>query len=303
MLTIVVAISLTVTTQPSDALPDEDAGGSVLAQVNLEAIGGMALTPMAYVTHAPQPGQIGRPVVSVVGAAGHDKRLGALTLTLPVTDRLEFGFSHQTMHLGSLRHRIRQTLGVDMGTHHVELDTLSAKLVLVPEGTDPLGWMPAIAVGAAYKHNPKLDRINKKLFGGLAFMGIDDDDGVDYTLTATRQFDGLLPTPLILSAGLRLTEANQTGFFGFTDGYRLMFEASLAWYLTDNLVMAIEYRQKPDRLRRFGSLYLPEDDWWGLFAAYQFDDHLSVGLGVANVGRVANSREPALIGLAVTYGF
>lgn len=303
MLSTVVAIALSVIAQPSDALPDEDTRSRGLAQINLDALGGMVFTPMAYVAHAPPPGQIGRPLVSVVGADGHDKRLGAVMVTLPVTDRLEVGFSHQTLHLGSLRHRIRQDLGIDMGTHHNELNTFSAKLVLVPEGADPLGWTPAIAVAAAYKHNPKLDGINKKLFGGLAFLGIDDDDSIDYTLTATRQFRGLLPTPLILSAGLRLSEANQTGFSGFTDGYRLTFEGSLAWFLTENLTMAVEYRQKTDRLRRFPSLYLPEDDWWGIFASYQFDDHLSIGLGVANVGRVANSREPAVIGLAVSYGF
>jgi hypothetical protein len=166
-----------------------------------------------------------------------------------------------------------------------------------------MAWMPAVAAGAYYKRNGEVRTINKRLLGGLRWMGMDDDEGVDFTVTASRQFCCPLGGPVVVSAGVRFTESNQAGFFGFRDGYRGVFEGSVAWPLSERLVVGAEFRQKPDRLRRVGSLYLPEDNAWALFAAYRVNEHLSIGLGYANVGRVANSREPALLGLSIVYGF
>jgi hypothetical protein len=280
----------------------ERAGGQVF-QVNLDGVGGMVFTPLAAIAHSPPAGEIGRPVVGLIGAAGHDKILGATSLTVPITDRLEVGVSHETLHLGSLRHEVRETVGLDMGTDHVGVETVGAKYILVPAGGFSMEWMPAVAVGAYYKRNCELRAIDKRLLGGLKWMGMDDDDGVDFTVTGTRAFPGPLGGPMVVSAGVRFTEANQAGFFGFSDGYRALFEGNVAWAVSERWVLGAEYRQKPDRLRRAGSLYLPEDNAWAVFAAYRVNEHLSIGLGCANVGRVANSREHALLGLSIVYGF
>jgi len=292
--------------QPSTRPVDSTADGGLTAKVfqtNLDGVGGMAFTPLAQAAHAPPPGRLGRPVVSTMFGAGHDKILSAAALTLPVTDRIELGVSHQTLHLGSLRSRVRRATTLDMGTHHVTVETVSLKYVVVPEGGLSLDWMPAVAVGAHYKRNCEISRINRRLLGALDWVGVDDDDGVDFTVTASRQFDSKVAGPVVVSGGVRFTESNQTGFFGFTDGYRAGFEGNISWSITERLVVGAEYRQKPDRLRRVGSLYRPEDDFWAVYAGYRVDDHLSVGLGWVNLGRVANSREHAFFGLSITYGF
>jgi len=305
------------TTQPSARLPEpfaatQAANTEVTAdggltpgvfQTNLDGVGGMAFTSIAMPAHAPRPGRLGRPVVSTMFGAGHDKTLSAVVVSLPVTERIEVGLSHQSLHLGSLRSRVGRATTLDMGTHHVAVETVSLKYVVVPEGGLSLDWMPAVAVGAHYKRNCEILRINRKLRGALRWMGVDDDDGIDFTVTASRQFDSPLAGPVLVSGGIRFTESNQTGFFGFTDGYRAAFEGNISFSITERLVVGAEYRQKPDRLRRVGSLYRPEDDFWAIYAGYRIDDHLSVGLGWVNLGRVANSREHAFFGLSVTYGF
>ena len=282
----------------------DEARDRTVRSINLDAIGGMALTPLAMIAgRPPSPEHLGRPVVSALGAAGHDKSFGAFHVSWPIGERVEVGFSHQTLHLGSLRKRVRETVALDLGTHHLTVETFSAKYILVPQGGEALPWMPAIAAGAHYKYNPDIAAMNRKLMHALSWLGIDDDDGVDFTLTATRVIRDVLPTPLVVSAGVRFSEANQTGFAGFSDGYRATFEGSVAWWLSEQFMMGAEYRQKPDRLRRFGSLYRAEDDWYTVFAAYEIDDHSSVAVGWANVGRVANSREPAMLGVSFTYTF
>ena len=106
-------------------------------------------------------------------------------------------------------------------------------------------WIPAVTIGADFKTNEGIRNINQKLGGALSTIGYARENGADFTLTATKN----LPTacfgkPLILSAGLRESQAANLGFLGFGDDYRATFEGSVVIIPFERWVFGYEYRQK-----------------------------------------------------------
>jgi hypothetical protein len=134
-------------------------------------------------------------------------------------------------------------------------------------------------------------------------LGVRDDDGVEYTLTATKMIVGVLPRPFIVSAGLRNTDAANLGLFGFTGRRTTVFEASSVFFVTDRLLLACEYRQKPDQLRRIPGLVGPENDWYTAALGYIVNSHCIVAAGVGNFGNVANHREPFTPAVEIKWEF
>ena len=63
-------------------------------------------------------------------------------------------------------------------------------------------------------------------------------------MTASKTFAEAFGRPLIASAGLRLSQAADLGFLGFSDTYQASFEGNVAYLLTDKLLVAYEIRQK-----------------------------------------------------------
>jgi len=171
------------------------------------------------------------------------------------------------------------------------LHTFGLRGMLIREGEWGLAWMPATTLGVRYKYNDTIWDIDRHLGGACRALGVKDNEGLDYTLTTSKMFAGILPKPFILSAGLRNTEAAQIGFLGFTGDRDTVFEASAVFFITDRILVGGEYRQKPDSLKRFGKLVGREDDWWDLCVGYIVNEHLTLCVGYAHLGRVLNHEE------------
>lgn len=152
-------------------------------------------------------------------------------------------------------------------------------------------WVPQVAVGAQYKNAANAPVI--------AFLGGQDDDGVDVYVAATKV---LLAESVVVNGTVRATKANQTGLLGFggpggKDDYTLQFEGSAGVLLSKRLLVGGEYRTKPSNLG------LKEDDWWDVFAAYAVNKHLSVTAGYADLGTIATFKGQRGLYLSLQGGF
>jgi hypothetical protein len=150
--------------------------------------------------------------------------------------------------------------------------------------------------------------VNEQLAGECERLGADPDTGIEFTVTATKTIANLLPKPLIVSAGLRNGDAVHTGLLGFAGERRTTFEGSLIYFLTDKLLIATEYRQKPDLIQRCTALdgtplVKAENDWWDICLGYIVNDHITVAGGYANFGNILNNYEDNVWAVQVKYEF
>ena len=184
-------------------------------------------------------------------------------------DRVELSYARadfDTRDVGAL-------LGIGQG-YTFNMDTFGAKLRVAGDLVYGESWLPQIAVGIEHKRSAD---------GGLVrALGAADDEGTDYTLSATKL---LLARSLLVNATLRYTEANELGLLGFGSAagasYQLQFEGSLGYQLSRRAVVGAEYRSKPDNLG------LGDDDWMDIFAAYALTDNLTLTAAYVDLGSIA----------------
>ena len=278
--------------------------GPPLPLHQIEGNGGIFSTLSAYLVNPPRDGApLGRP--SIGGAyvdLGNGRNLEALTLTETPWDRLELGYGYERLNLGDLPQAIQNATPYSISEHAVELHNFNARLALLKEGEFDLAWLPAVTFGVHYKINTSVDDINKELRGALAGIGINDNSGVDYTLYATKLFK-TLPFPVLVNVGVRETEAAHLGLLGFTDHYSANFEGSVGVFLTDRLILAAEYRQKPNDYKAIPGLIKAEDDWWTVDLAYVVSNHFTVAVGYGHFGGVLNHDANAAIGVTLKNEF
>ncbi len=194
-------------------------------------------------------------------------------LAIGIADRVELSYARQnfdTRSAGAL-------LGLGRG-YTFNQDVYGAKIRVAGDVVYGAPLLPQIAIGAQYKRN---------LDGAVtAVLGAADDEGIDYTLSATKL---LLEHSLLINATARLTQANQQGLLGFGSaagaGYALQLEGSLAYQLSRRAVIGAEYRSKPDNLG------LGEDDWIDIFAAYALNRNITLSAAYADLGSIATFED------------
>ena len=180
--------------------------------------------------------------------------------------------------------------------------------MVVEEGSFDCSWMPTITFGTHFKWNESTHKLNNDLGGLLDTLGGDHNYGTEFTAVASKTITNLLPRPVILSAGLRNSDAIHTGLFGFAGERRTTFEGSILAFLTDKLAFAAEYRQKSDLLNQYTGpdgthLIKAENDWWALCLAYVVNNNMTISGGYANLGNLANHREDNVWAIKMKYEF
>ena len=269
----------------------------------IEGTSGVFITDTAYFANLPAGDEwLGKPCFSFSGVRMGQKNLWSAGVTTTFLKRFEVGYSFMRLGLGDWASDVRRATGLST-RNSVGMHTFSARAMMIREGDWDLAWMPAVTAGLRYKHNEDIWDIDDDLVGTCRAIGVRDNDGVEATLTASKMFVGVLPRPFILSAGARLTDAAQIGLLGFTRDYHLLFEGNAVFFVTDRLLVAAEYRQKPDDLRRVGGLVGAEHDWWVLAAAYIVNDHMTISGGYGHFGNILNHEENASWALQVKWEF
>jgi hypothetical protein len=253
---------------------------------SVEGAGGGGIASWALITGNETHNGVGGEIsATAVRLPNYDFR--AVSGGLGLFDRVELSYAHQWFDTDSTGAK----LGLGKGFTFEE-DVVGAKVRLIGDavyGQD--SWMPQVSVGAQYKHNDQNAIIHA--------IGGKSDSGVDYYLAATKI---LLDSSLVLDATVRATKANQTGILGFggdkNNNYQPQFEGSAGYLINKQLLVGVEYRTKPDNLG-----IARESDWGDVFAAYAFNNTLSLTAAYADLGDIVTFKRQRGLYLALQAGF
>jgi hypothetical protein len=264
----------------------------------IEGYGGGAITPMAYLVNpGPKDCVFGKPAFALtVGNLG-DKQLEAITVTETLYDRIELGYGADRASLGDLPTDIHEETDMNAESGSVWLHNFNVRYLLVKEDTCLAGLpLPAVTAGIHFKYNDGVAQINNNLGNVLNTIGYRANNGVDFTLTATKNFAKLVGRPLFITAGLRESEAAQIGLLGFGDTYHLTFEGNIVFMPTDRIAIGFELRQKVDPYDTIASsepgemLVGPENNWYSVCAGYILNQHTTLCAGWGHFGNVVDSE-------------
>lgn len=273
----------------------------------IEGVGGLVITPIAYLVNpGPAGTTFGLPSISAtyVNIGAKDLETAAITETL--FGRVELGYAISRLGIGTLVDDVQQVMNVSL-PDSVTLHNINARVLALPENSFDLP-LPAVVIGAAYKYNDDIRGINQELGGMLNSIGYKRDDGVDFTLTATKAFPKVFGRPLIATAGLRFSEAEQLGYFGFGDKYRTTFEGNLAYGIMDWLWLAGEFRGNANAYQQIpnpygGYLVDRADNWWAVGVTVLLSRHATLTVGWGHLGPVLNTTENECLGVQAKYEF
>ena len=268
----------------------------------IEGYGGGAITPMAYIVNAgPKDQPFGLPAAAFSYVNLGQKDLEALTVTETLYGRLELGYGFDRLGLGRLPDDIKAVTGVNIEHDQVYLHNLNARFLAIEEGSFAK-LVPAVTGGVHFKYNDGIDSIDHHLGGALKSIGYDRDWGVDFTLTATKGIP-VFGRPLILTGGLRASEAAQIGTLGFGNDYAVTFEGNVIYLPTDWLLLAYEFRQKSNPYDKIPGLVGAEENWHAIDVSLILAPHATIVAGYGVFGNLANADANSAFWLQFKYEF
>jgi hypothetical protein len=251
----------------------------------IEGAAGGGLVPWAVIAGYGSRDQIGA-TAFYTSANPSNFRLDSAGLAIGVWDRIELSYAQQ-----------RFGLGTTVPGQSIRQDVYGIKLRLVGDAIfDADSFLPQIAVGAQAKHNLDFDLVPRAL-------GARSAHGVDYYVAATKLIFGAVDgRNLLLNATLRATKANQLGLLGFggdlKDAYSAHFESSAGIFLSDGLLVGVEYRHKPDNLSVFR-----EDSFRDIFLTYLPNKYLAVTGAYAKLGNIADKSDQRAVYFSLQLSF
>ncbi len=295
-------ISLSVTAAETNSPSASTEKGPPLPLHQIEGNGGIFATLSAYIVNPPRNGEpVGRPSVgfSYVNL-GHGQNLEALTLTESPWKRIELGYGFNNFELGDLPTAIAAGGGPKIN-HSVQLHNINARFQFIKEGEFGQSWVPALTAGTHFKRNDGISQIDRQLGGALTGIGLEENDGVDFTLYASKLLT-FLPRPVLINLGGRATRGAWNGLAGFTDDYSVLFEGNIVVFVTDRLALAAEYKQQANDYTPI-PVIKEAGDWWTLDAAYVVSKHLTVAAGYGHFGGVLNHEANGVWGITTKFEF
>jgi hypothetical protein len=309
-LLVTAAPAASLATEETNAAPDKAAVEAKeekpppLPLHQIEGNGGIFSTLSAYLVNPPRDGELlGRPSVGFAFVdIGQGRNLEAFTVTETPWKRLELGYGYDRLDIGDLPQAVEENTPYHVHENEVGLHNFNARLQLLKEGEFDQKWVPALTFGAHYKYNDTYDSLNNDLAGILKKIGVVRNDGVDFTLYASKLIT-FLPRPVLLELGGRATEGAQLGLLGFTDKYSFNVEANVVVFVTDSILLAAEYKQKPRDYTAIPGLIKAEDDWWTLDAAYVVNKHLTLAVGYGHFGGVLDHNANGVWGITTKWEF
>lgn len=271
----------------------------------IEGTSGVFTTPTALLANPAKEGEVfGRPSVSSSAAFMRHLDLQSFAITENLFGNIEVGYALERLGFSDWAGDVKEATGYSID-HHVEMHNFNLRAMVVPEGSFGCEWMPAITIGSHFKWNDGIADINRQMNGTVDFLGSDRSWGTEFTVVASKTVADVLPWPVIVSGGLRNTDAIHTGLLGFAGERKTVFEGSAIVLFSDRLLFAAEYKQKPDLLdhRNSGGLIYEEDDWWVLCLGYIIDENTTLAVGYGIFGNLLNSREDNVFAVQIKYEF
>lgn len=237
----------------------------------LEGAAGGGLVPWAVLAgYGTRDEQGGTAFVTRIESG--DYNLNSFGAAYTFNNRVEFSLARNEFALGTLG----RALGLSGAV--IRQDVFGVKYRLA--GDLLYSELPQLAVGVQHKRN--------RDFAVPHSVGARDDTGTDFYLGASKLvLAGWYGRHVLLHAGVRASRANEIGILGFggdrNDAYQALFEGSVGILLNRQLMVAAEYRQKPENLS-----FTREDDWADAFVAFFPNKRLALIAAYADLGTVAS---------------
>ena len=237
--------------------------------IQVEGSGGGGLNPWALISGLETNSEVGGSADCTYVRPQHFS-LTSCGVAMGIKDRVELSYARQTFDLDDVARgkSIRQ-------------DTLGVKVRVYGDAVyDQDRLWPQVAVGLQHKHNRDYDFIPK-------LIGARRSDGVDFYLALTEVWlAGPFGRTWLIDGNVRATRANQFGILGFggdrNNHYSMVGEGSVATFITDSLIVGVEYRQKPDKISA-----LREEDARDVFVAWFPIKYLSLTAAYVDLGNIA----------------
>ncbi len=204
----------------------------------IEGAGGGGLVPWALITgYGSRDEMAGNAFYTRVQSQGF--WLESAGAAVGIHDRLELSFARQRFDLGST-----------VPGERISQDIVGLKWRIYGDAlADQDRPWPQLAVGLMAKRNRDFALV-PRLLGARSGRDIEP-----YVAATKLWLAGLGGRTTLLNTTLRYTRANQLGILGFggdkSNQRRLRLEGSAAVFLTDALIVGLEYRQKNDNLSVF----------------------------------------------------
>jgi hypothetical protein len=201
--------------------------------LGLEGETGVFVTPLAYTVSSPAGG-FGAPSLGYhfLDAGGVIGTFSKISITEGAFGRLEFGYTRDV-----------HTAGDNPGLSplwHSGFDIAHAKANLLPENAGGMNWLPAISTGF-------LVRAGVRNVGG-AISG-KDTNNEDVYLVASKTITALPGLPILLSGGIRGTNAELWGMAGNANRFEGLPFGAAAFVLSgpfkSKVVLATEVAPQP----------------------------------------------------------
>ena len=199
---------------------------------NLQGVGGIAFNPLAYTAGQPWDGGetnvfngiVSKPQVGgwYVNLSDSDINWFAIGTALTFAERLEVSYGYGF------------TDADKYGDKSIDSNNLGAKLRILDENAFETQWVPAIAVGAVYKHT------NTDLAGAFGL----DKDGFDYYAVASKLVKET-PIPVLLSLGILYSDEVVNGVIGHGH-YDVSYFANIDVLPSDHIAVGFEYKSGVD---------------------------------------------------------
>ena len=294
--------------KPAQSAPKQKAEkGAPLPLFTIDGVGGVVLTPIAYLVNAGAEGtEIGLPSFGATYVNARQKNVESFAVSETLFRTVEVGYNASRFGTGSLQSDVLQYAGANIDRNDVWLHTFNIRANVISENDFGSQYVPAITIGAHLKYNDGIAEINRNLGGLLNQIGYNRDWGAEFTITASKTFL-IYGHPLILSVTGRATDASNLGYTGYSGKYEFSAEGNAVFGITDWLFAAFEYRQKINQYDTASAggreLIGAENDWWTIGLAAIVSPHVTVTAGYGHLGTVLNTRENTAWAAAVKYEF
>ena len=280
------------------------AKGPPLPLHTIEGVGGMTITPMAYLVNpGPKGTQIGMPSFSFTHVQAGSKTVQSFAITQTFFGRFELGYAINRHGIAGLRGAIEKATGgaVDIQRGDTYLHNFNIRMLLLEENSSDLP-LPAVTAGLHFKYCHGVRQIDDRTGGLLDMIGFDKSNGLDFTLTATKMFPTLaFGRPVIGTVGMRLSRASHIGYLGFGDDTKASIEGSVVCLVTDWLALGYEFRQKHHQYNRLEHLEGKEGDWHMFSIGWIINNHMTLAAGIGSLGTLHNSHAAPAFALQFKY--
>ncbi len=283
---------------------------------------GVFVTPLAYTSASPANG-LGKPSVSYHFLAGGPLigDFSTVSVTEGFAKRFELGYTSEA-HAGG-------SDGATSALWNSDVDIVHGKAVLLPENSFRSKWIPSLAVGGIYRFDdqigPHLNNFAASLLGAAPLE--QKTSNGDVYLVATKTITQISrKVPVLLTAGLRGTNASLWGLGGNAPGFEGKAFGSAAFVVTgpgkSAIILASEVSEQPQHIlaatagAHTALFDIPTSEVYAVRIVPLSKVKLNLDAGVLHAGGwIGNSTTEALMGgnfnlnmrarvaFAVSYGF